>query len=680
MARSLHTQEAKMEDETQPITTDEHDHGTDQEYASDPAEVAAGKASIAAARRSPVRPKKPLISAIEIENFKGIGAPIRIDLRPITLLFGRNSAGKSTILQALCYAHEVLSHGNVDVRKTELGGDRVDLGGFRQFVHRHDANRVIRLSFELRLNDWNIPEPIWNAMVEHVHDPHDPFTTEGLEWLESNNPTSKIRSGRATLTIGGSSLGQKPALTSFEVDVNGTLVGRILASNLGPPKLELNWDHPLFEPFHGSERGSSPVAANQVAESSIGYFAVRRLLTTFLSGGQETPLPDWDSVLSLSKDGWELRPKTPDDEELKLFYLDLFVSGVLVGIGRSLRDELKRLRYLGPVRELLPHPGGAPDPHRKGHWSDGSAAWNVLAHHPPAVPGENDPIDAVNDWLARGDRLDAGYKLRRRSIVELPDDNTSVSAIRLHQEIFRNHLDDRGTANYDAWVSDLAAFIAKQAGTDPEPVELQLREGTRKLAKLATDIDKLQRGQPRSAVKALVRAIATAPDRKDLELVTATSGIRVRTSDIGVGISQILPVVVAALDPDRPGITAVEQPELHVHPRMQVELGDLFAAALGRPVAGFGALSDQPDRPAGIFLIETHSEHLILRLLRRIEETHSGELPEGKSALKPDQVSVVFLEQTDGEVRATRLRIDETGEFIDRWPQGFFEERSDELF
>ena len=43
-------------------------------------------------------------------------------------------------------------------------------------------------------------------------------------------------------------------------------------------------------------------------------------------------------------------------------------------------------------------------------------------------------------------------------------------------------------------------------------------------------------------------------------------------------------------------------------------------------------------------------------------------------------MSVVFLEQTGGEVRATRLRIDETGEFIDRWPQGFFEERSDELF
>ena len=124
-------------------------------------------------------------------------------------------------------------------------------------------------------------------------------------------------------------------------------------------------------------------------------------------------------------------------------------------------------------------------------------------------------------------------------------------------------------------------------------------------------------------------------------------------------------MVVAALDPDRPGITAIEQPELHAHPKLQVELGDLFAHAAN------------DDR---VFLLENHSEHLMLRLLRRIEETHNGELPEGKPALRPDQVSVVYLDQVNGEVQATRLRIDETGEFIDRWPHGFFEERADELF
>jgi AAA15 family ATPase/GTPase len=54
------------------------------------------------------------LARIEIENFKGIGSPQAIDLRPITLLFGPNSAGKSTILQALHYLREILERGNVD--------------------------------------------------------------------------------------------------------------------------------------------------------------------------------------------------------------------------------------------------------------------------------------------------------------------------------------------------------------------------------------------------------------------------------------------------------------------------------------------------------------------------------------------------------------------------------------
>ena len=202
------------------------------------------------------------------------------------------------------------------------------------------------------------------------------------------------------------------------------------------------------------------------------------------------------------------------------------------------------------------------------------------------------------------------------------------------------------------------------SGIDELEARVKLaREDYRRVAELVARMER--RAFTSVEVDELVAAVAAGQPQRELQLVTNATGLPVRTSDIGTGISQILPVVVAALDPDRPGITAIEQPELHVHPKMQVELGDLFAQSLDR---------------GGVFLIETHSEHLMLRLLRRIEETHSGELPEGRLSLKPDQVSVVFVEQIDGEVRTTRLRIDETGEFKDRWPQGFFHERADELF
>jgi AAA15 family ATPase/GTPase len=54
------------------------------------------------------------LSRIEIENFKGIGTAQVIDLKPITLLFGPNSAGKSTILQSLHYLREILERRNAD--------------------------------------------------------------------------------------------------------------------------------------------------------------------------------------------------------------------------------------------------------------------------------------------------------------------------------------------------------------------------------------------------------------------------------------------------------------------------------------------------------------------------------------------------------------------------------------
>lgn len=52
-----------------------------------------------------------MITALELENFKGFAERQRIDFAPLTLLFGANSAGKSTVLQALLYLHELLDGG-----------------------------------------------------------------------------------------------------------------------------------------------------------------------------------------------------------------------------------------------------------------------------------------------------------------------------------------------------------------------------------------------------------------------------------------------------------------------------------------------------------------------------------------------------------------------------------------
>jgi len=89
------------------------------------------------------------ISRIEITNFKGISDCQIIELRPITLLFGPNSAGKSTILQALHYLREILERGNTN--PDTLAGGAMDLGGFETLVHNHDLDRTITLKVAMDL-------------------------------------------------------------------------------------------------------------------------------------------------------------------------------------------------------------------------------------------------------------------------------------------------------------------------------------------------------------------------------------------------------------------------------------------------------------------------------------------------------------------------------------------------
>ena len=79
-------------------------------------------------------------------------------------------------------------------------------------------------------------------------------------------------------------------------------------------------------------------------------------------------------------------------------------------------------------------------------------------------------------------------------------------------------------------------------------------------------------------------------------------------------------------------------------------------------------------------LLETHSEHLMLRLLRRIREKHEQELPPGAPEIMPDDLSVLYIEKDNDGVKITCLPVTEDGDFEKKWPKGFFEERTEELF
>ena len=139
-------------------------------------------------------------------------------------------------------------------------------------------------------------------------------------------------------------------------------------------------------------------------------------------------------------------------------------------------------------------------------------------------------------------------------------------------------------------------------------------------------------------------------------------------ADIGFGHSQVLPVLVGGYRQEAGSTLMIEQPEIHLHPRLQAHLADFLISTTRLP----------DERSAGRqrylgnqWIVETHSEALILRLQRRIRE--------GK--LDPNAVSVLYVQPAGRNgAEILRLRLDPSGEFIDEWPDGFFEESYREMF
>jgi hypothetical protein len=124
-------------------------------------------------------------------------------------------------------------------------------------------------------------------------------------------------------------------------------------------------------------------------------------------------------------------------------------------------------------------------------------------------------------------------------------------------------------------------------------------------------------------------------------------------ADVGYGISQVLPVVVAGYSLDPGELFIVEQPELHLHPRAQAELGDFFLELYRRKVQ---------------CIVETHSEHLIMRLQRHV----------ASGRIVPEELTVNYVAAGNLAKEVTKLPLNRDGIFERNWPEGFFEERLEE--
>src|SRR5579872_5037646 len=93
---------------------------------------------------------KSMLTELEIENFKPFGRPQVAEFAPITLIYGPNSGGKSSILQALLLLRQSFAADQTSVFRLVPRGYYVDLGSFKAFLHQHDLNRTLRIRVKHR--------------------------------------------------------------------------------------------------------------------------------------------------------------------------------------------------------------------------------------------------------------------------------------------------------------------------------------------------------------------------------------------------------------------------------------------------------------------------------------------------------------------------------------------------
>ena len=568
------------------------------------------------------------LTALHIGNFKAFADTQRIPLKPITLIFGPNSAGKSSFIHSLALAHESQfgrekrSLARLDVHHTDIGGSSIDLGGFRQYVHRGQANRRVEWGAELAVANLG-------GRLMHLLASVNTITVTlslGIELDDQDRPKP----------------GAEPRVESIDISADHAellyMSRRHSDSHSSLLRLDrLDTTHPVFRQVLKALVESATTSEEMRPEDFDGANAAIAELLPELQVRVEQFFP---TIVELPKaEGAELSPvsllfpiskgnRREDIAQAVRFYLPRTINDLVKGLANALADELKRFQYLGPLRSFPPRHLAFAEYEDANWYAGGGYAWDVVRR--------NDQVrEVVNSWLG-SDKLKTPYQLMVRSLVAL--DQMAVPIEEGLEELF-GRTDEPDELKELEGMNDEAGVY----GSLPAPKELDAQ------------------------VEWLVGKVETSnADRiRELVLVDKRTHTVVTHRDVGIGISQVLPVLVMAYGSEGK-LIAMEQPEIHLHPALQAELGDVFIEA---------ALGERQNT----FILETHSEHLILRLMRRMRETYLHK-DTGLPPITPVDVSVLYVEPDGPRSIVREMPLNELGELVKSWPGGFFEEGLREQF
>lgn len=699
-------------------------------------------------------------------NFKAFGPKMQyFSKKPITLIYGPNSVGKSSLLHSqLISAYYFQSEGNhYNFNKNSFAGDELDLGGFDRFIHKHDTSESITYEYVsneekdilwafniAELSGLEILEEYLNidyinekfeseykqtgikfkyifeglvsvakfslesmhnkftdenelnidrekshessfknyeeALCEYYHDSIDNISKEQMdmfnkiyveaedEFLETKNPFETLMF--ETLQINPLEILERLNFFKILKEVSEIKVTNILSkdgfsqftvyidneilyeeNNTGIYVNEKNYYLSISnELSHKLEIYISPVdifkkyadfhfnlvlilSRTVGAKSQIQYFGPLRhyperfelFIIEDLEKREESRIAKF-SVL-MTNWAWNSEKNTILYFSLLLFiglyyrtlispksFFEFDFMGLLIGIPflfilfngaynilNKTDSGKEKLNFILPKRFRL----------LKDKVINSYDIWKILSK-------SRDTVDKLNLWLGDNTKLKSNYSIK---VVKKPITYLGILGRQI-AKIFE--LENESGLSDSSWENNK---IKKSIANFWNNIERKLNIQQRYESQVVfTDIAKNTEVTPR---------------------------------DMGLGISQILPIMISTFNAKNTKLY-LEQPELHLHPAVQMEITDEFIRSA----------NEQNNE----FMIETHSEHLLLRIMRRMRQTADGTLEDESLRLTPDDVCLLYVDNDGGFTYLQELRLSPKGRLLDHWPHGFFEEGYKERF
>lgn len=518
-----------------------------------------------------------MINALNIKNFKSLQDSDRVTIKPITLLIGPNSSGKTSFIQFLLAIKQTLESRTRE-NPILINGRYVELGTFKDLIYGHDETKKLEFDFYISTKNFdNKINKILNESEENLK--HNLYFLLRRELFIPE----LIEGDEAQLSLSSDNLyslnrilsSRKKDISNYTKEIIESLSEQVKSND--DPKIKEKLNRLMTRLRKITEKSSEiPVIKKNLKNFDFSLLKLNIKISlkklekkmvlfeyTIFDKNNKLLLKVEDGITKLfikdqPLDNLKLNnsnfffefSKKPDaiflsEEDYVIPILDLLNRTVV----KSVNEFFGEMYYLGPLREYP----------KRYYLASGEVPHDV------GFKGE-----FFVDVLYR-------TKLEKRKILE----------------------------SLNIWMKKFNMAH-----------EIKLEEITEN-------------------VYALV-------------LIVPLSNIPVTISDVGFGVSQVLPILVEGFHLKKGSTMIVEQPEIHLHPKVQAELGDLLIEFYKQGKSS---------------IIETHSEHLLLRIQRRIAE---GEI-------ENTDVGIYYFEPTVNGSKIIEMEIDESG-MIKNWPKGFFEE------